>query len=86
MINIKRALITGALAASILASAVPAFADNPNQVDTTSPNCHGKLASLNAKGHGGLQNASEAKHPNYGDGGPADSVQDFQEEMRELCS
>ena len=93
--NIKKIAAAGIAAAGILAYTMPVFAHSPSGfgVDTDAPNCHGQLVSLNARnvndvhpGGPGLKNASEANHPNYGEPGPADSVQDFQEEIRDLCA
>ena len=94
MINIKKIAITGAAAGLFLTSAAGAFAHNPAtfDVETDVPNCHGQLVSVNARNLNdvhvngkGLKSASEANHPNYGGQGSADSVQDFQNEIRELC-
>ena len=65
MINIKKALITGALAASILASAIPAFAAQP-----TFPGCVGETVSGQAHAWGGRGEvvSSIAITGAYGDG------------------
>ena len=95
MNKIKK-LAIGASAVGIMLGSLAggAFAHNPAtfDVETGVPNCHGQLVSVNARNLNdvhvngkGLKSASEANHPNYGGPGPADSVQDFQNEIRELC-